>query len=198
VGPTSEADPSASANLSASELLTTVGLQSVSGSTASPIGTAFLDPAYGSPFYAVPSEDQRPRLVSQAMIQDAMVLQMGTFENEAVIVPTPEPAVEGQPVEETAAVTTPTVPDVITLVVTPQDAVTLNYLMFAGAKLTLAARPANDDTRVETEAVTLQFLLDQYNIAVPAKLPYGLEPRIDSAEYPVLTNDIVPTPVPER
>jgi hypothetical protein len=30
-------------------------------------------------YYSVPSEKQRPRLVSQALIQDAIVLQVGDF-----------------------------------------------------------------------------------------------------------------------
>jgi pilus assembly protein CpaB len=90
----------------------------------------------------------------------------------------------------------PTPPEVITLVVTPQDAVTLNYLMFSGAKLTLALRQAGDDTRVETEAATLDFLLTQYNIPVPVKLPYGMEPRIDEPTLPKVPNVIEPTPVP--
>jgi hypothetical protein len=58
--------------------------------------------------------------------------------------------------------------------------VTLNYLIIAGGKLNLVMRAAGDDQRIATEAVTLQFVLDQYNIPNPAKLPYGLEPRIDT------------------
>jgi len=60
-------------------------------------------------------------------------------------------------------------------VVTPQDAVTLNYLVAQGARLTLALRSAGDASRVETESVTLQFLLAQYNIQIPAKLPYSMD-----------------------
>ena len=83
-------------------------------------------------------------------------------------------------------------PDVITLVVSPQDAITLNYLILNGAELSLAMRPAEDSSTTDTEAVTLQFLLDQYNIFVPAKQPYGLEPRIDDLSFPVLQNDQAP------
>jgi hypothetical protein len=72
----------------------------------------------------------------------------------------------------------------------------LNYLMYSGAKLTLALRASGDDSRVETEAVTLQFLLDQYNIPVPVKLPYGTQPRVDQLTLPTLTNDTVATPQP--
>ncbi|MCK4726178.1 MAG: hypothetical protein KAT29_10255, partial [Anaerolineales bacterium] len=80
-------------------------------------------------------------------------------------------------------------PQVITLIVTPQDAVTLNFLMASGARLTLALRGPGDDTRVETEAATLDFLLKQYNIPIPVKLPYGFEPRIDPLSVPDLPSE---------
>ena len=79
----------------------------------------------------------------------------------------------------------------MTLIVSPQDAVTLNYVMLnAGAKLNLVLRSASDTKQIKTEAVTLQFLMDQYNIPVPAKLPYGMEPRVDVLSAPQLPNDV--------
>jgi pilus assembly protein CpaB len=164
-------------------------------------GRTELDPLLEQSFYIVPSERQRPRLVSQNLLQDAIVLGVGSFplrDEEPEAEPTDE--VDQQPVEE---VPTPegqekspkiVPPTVVTLVVTPQDAVTLNYLMFSGANLTLALRPTGDDTRVETEAATLDFLLTQYNIPVPVKLPYGMEPRIDEPILPEVPDVIEPTP----
>jgi pilus assembly protein CpaB len=67
--------------------------------------------------------------------------------------------------------------------------VTLNFLIYSGAEITLALRSAGDDTQTLTDAVTLQYLMDVYRIPLPAKLPYGLEPRIDELESPVLEND---------
>ena len=171
----------------------------ITGGGEAPQGRAELDNFLGQTFYVVPSERQRPRMVSQALLQDAVVLKMGDFDLPGeTATPTPDQEavpVEGQ--EQAAAVPpTPISPDVVTLIVSPQDAITLNYLIYSGAQLTLALRSAGDSSRVETEAVTLQFLLDQYNIPVPDKLPYGLEPRIDELIAPELPNDIVPTPVP--
>jgi pilus assembly protein CpaB len=130
-----------------------------------------------------------------------MVLQIGNFpksDQTKVSAPQPTPGAPAEPTPTPAPGATPVPqqqqPDVITLVVSPQDAVTLNYLIYSGAELTLALRSAKDDTRVQTEAVTLQFLLEQYNIPVPARLPYSMEPRIDAIVAPVLTNDIKPTP----
>jgi pilus assembly protein CpaB len=129
-----------------------------------------------------------------------MVLHVGDFkfpDEEEAEQAEEELAVEGEeapapaPPEgaEVAQVEEPTPPDVISLVVTPQDAVTINYLLYSGAELTLALRAAGDDTIVDTEAATLQFLLDEYSVPVPAKLPYGMEPRKDNLVPPILENE---------
>ncbi len=79
-------------------------------------------------------------------------------------------------------------PDVVTLIVRPQDAVTLNYVMTAqtklAASLSLVLRAAGDSSRENVLPVTLQFLLEQYQIPVPARLPYSLNPRIDNVTLP--------------
>jgi hypothetical protein len=108
---------------------------------------------------------------------------------------TPQPE-ELAPQQEAAPQPTPTPlpkPEVITLIVTPQDAVTLNYLLNGPARISLALRPADDDTRVQTEAATLDFLLKQYNIPVPVKLPYGAE-SFEGSPQPAPQ----PTPQPEQ
>jgi Flp pilus assembly protein CpaB len=88
---------------------------------------------------------------------------------------------EGQPAPTAAP---PPIPDTITLIVSPQDAVALTYLMHTGTKFNLTLRAPDDTTRVETEAATLQYLLSQYAIPVPAKLPYGMEPRTATLTEP--------------
>ena len=160
------------------------------------VGRAELDPVLDQTFYLLPSEPRRPRMVSQSLLQDVVVLQLGTFEKEEVAA---VPPVEGEeaPVEdEETPAPEPPKPDLITLIVTPQDAITLNYLMYSGAELNLALRASGDDSRVLTEAVTLPFLLDQYSIPVPSKLPYAVDPRVDDLVDPVLPNDSVTTDEP--
>jgi hypothetical protein len=61
----------------------------------------------------------------------------------------------------------------------------------------MSLRNVLDDSRVATEAATLQFLLSQYNIPVPAKLPYTVQPRIDALSAP-LQNNTEPTPAPQE
>lgn len=178
----------------------TSSIVAVSGGGGGQIGRPEVDPILAQTFYVVPSEEQRPRMVSQNLLQDAVVLNVGDFPyGDEEVKPEPDvPTVEETPVveEEGQVPESPKPPDVITLIVSPQDAITLNYLVYSGAQLTLALRPAEDDTRVQTESVTLQFLLEQYNISVPARLPTGMEPPARKLVSPELKNDIVPTPVP--
>jgi len=146
-----------------------------SGGPGSEQGRAELDPTINQALYLVPSESQRPRLVSQMILQDIQVLHMGTFDlpgQEAQAQQDTQAAANGQPAP-TAVPALP--PDIITLIVTPQDAVALTYLMYSDTKFTLALRAPDDTTRVETEAATLQYLLSQYAIPVPAKLPYVMQ-----------------------
>ncbi|MBC8509226.1 MAG: hypothetical protein H8D34_30605 [Chloroflexi bacterium] len=169
-------------------------------------GRTELDPILNELVYVVPGELQRSRLVTQMMFYDVEILQVGDFplvEEEAA--PAAAAAVDAevaaaeaaaqaaQPQGAVAEEPEPVIPpDVITIIVTPQDAVTVNYLLFSGAELTLALRSSRDDSITTTEAATLQFLLDVYNIPIPAKLPYGMEPRIDELVPPTLGNDSQP------
>jgi Flp pilus assembly protein CpaB len=187
----------APANLETGEGAT---LSAASQDAAGVQGRAEIDPLLEQTFYVVPSEGQRPRLVAQTLLQDAIVLGIGEFplkDEEAApqVQATPQPE-ELAPQQEAAPQPTPTPlpkPEVITLIVTPQDAVTLNYLLNGPARISLALRPADDDTRVQTEAATLDFLLKQYNIPVPVKLPYGAE-SFEGSPQPAPQ----PTPQPEQ
>ncbi len=167
------------------------GYEVVSGDAYSYLGRIEIDPTMNNPVYVIPSEAQRPRMVSQTLIQDVVILGLGNFTPVAdEQVPAAAPVAQpGQPTatraparatQQETTTETAAVPDVVTLIVSPQDAVTLNYLMLAGANLNMVLRSAGDSEIKTTEAVTLQFILDQYQIPNPAKLPYGLEPRIDT------------------
>ena len=166
------------------------------------LGKVVNDEDLGTSFYVAPSENQRPRLTTQMVIDDALVLYVGTFplqEAQPEVTPTPEAGAEQaappqQPGEQMEQPLQP--PDVLTLVVSPQDAVALKYLMDRQIVLTLALRAPSDDQNFDTEAVTLSYIIDQYRFVIPAKLPYDIEPRIDRIEMPVLPNDAQPTPVP--
>jgi Flp pilus assembly protein CpaB len=164
-------------------------------------GRAELDSSLSQPLYVLPSETQRARSVSQTLVQDAIVLGIGDFllpsqvEQAAKVTPTPVPGATPAPAP-TPVVEKIQYPDTITLIVAPQDAITLNYLVYTGAQLTLVLRGTGDNQRIQTEAVTLQYLLDQYNIPVPVKLPYGTTDPLRDDILALPTQIGIPTPNP--
>lgn len=153
-------------------------------------GRTEVEPAFQQGIYLVPSEPQRPRMVCQMILQDVRVLKLGNFalNAQSQVVDPNQPTPAQQPAAATVA------PDIITLIVDPQDAVTLTYMIYSNIPLNLTLRRGGDDSRQATEAATLQFLLSQYNIPVPVKLAYGLTPRIDLLALPFLPNDVVTVP----
>jgi pilus assembly protein CpaB len=147
------------------------------------------------PMHVFPQEQQRPRMVTQRLIEGARVLQVGTFpleQPEVVATPEGEEGVGAPPPQQAGqsqTTTSPVKPDIITLIVSPQDALALNWAMKSGVDLVLTLRAPGDTTLTETTSVTLQYFIDNYNITVPTKLPYGLEPAVDEIVEPVLPND---------
>jgi pilus assembly protein CpaB len=152
----------------------------------SKMGYAAIDPNLNMAIYAVPSETQRPRMVCQTVIQDATILRVGDFSSELL----PAASVDNQPRDQTAenaqtaAVVAASNPDIVSVIVTPQDAVLLNYLLSSKVQLTMALRSAGDLQILATQPVTLQFVMDQKNIQLPAKLPYGVEPKTEALKIP--------------
>ncbi|MEK7786792.1 MAG: SAF domain-containing protein, partial [Chloroflexota bacterium] len=148
------------------------------------------------PFLIQPSENQRPRLVVQQIVQDAVVLHVGDFmEEEAPIAgPTATPVPDA-----TALPPTPIPPpDIITLIVSPQDALVLNYFLYSKARFTLVLRAANDPDRVVTDSVTLQYVIENPNFRIPAptQLQYGLQPAVRDTRPPKLFNEPSPKVIP--
>jgi pilus assembly protein CpaB len=151
----------------------------------SKMGYAAIDPNLNMVTYSVPSESQRPRLVCQTVIQDATILRVGDFSAELL----PKAGENSTPDEATqnaqsAAAIAAANPDIVSLIVTPQDVVLLNYLLSNKVQLTMALRSAGDLQILSTQPVTLQFVMDQKNIQLPAKLPYGVEPRTEALNIP--------------
>lgn len=168
--------------------LPTITLGSAGDPTAAaPQGRLELEPAIQQPYYLIPSEAQRPRMVCQILLQDVIVLKVGNFPLNPVAVADPVAA-------DQQAQQAPVNPDIVTLLVSPQDSITLSYLIQTNAELTMTLRNPSDQARQATEASTLQFLLSQYNIPVPAKLPYSLQPQINALGGLILPNDVVQAP----
>lgn len=126
----------------------------------------------------LPSGEQIPRLVTQLTVQNAIVLRVGDWrtaqpEEGAAA---PEVADGGEEEEEQTAQETQPAQRPVTLAVSPQDAAVLEYAWLSNARVTLLLRRAGDEAATFTDPVTLQYVLDTYNIDVPSKLPYGLAP----------------------
>ncbi len=164
--------------------------QTASGEFVSPQGYVDFDSSLGQPLYVLPSEaNQRPRIVSQTVLSNRIILNVGDFplidENGNVV--------EIYPVvydEEGVAIEAPRYPDLVTLIVTPQEAVTLNFLIYSGAQLTLALRSPTDGEVIETNSVSLNYFMNSYSIQVPDKLNYGMDPSIDELAPPELPNGL--------
>ncbi len=167
------------------EVLPVLSVQAVTGEDASRQGRVELDPTLQQPFYAVPSEDQRPRLVCQMILQDVVVMKLGNFALQAPVATDPNVTPSAAQVQQQST------PDIVTLMVNPQDSISLNYFVYSGAILSMSLRNPNDTSRFDAQSATLTSLLTQYNISLPSKLPYAMQPRIDLLLPPLLPNDVV-------
>jgi Flp pilus assembly protein CpaB len=179
--------------------------QSAAGGTTAespqplPLGRVDTEETTGQQVYLIPDGTQRPRLVSQRLIANARVLHVGEFKSQTAQ-PTAVPQQgAGAPADQQAVAAVVKPPDLISLIVTPQDALAMEWALNAGANMTLTLRGPGDTTDEATSSVTLQYLIDNYDIAVPSKLPYGLEPVLKAPSRnfeSTLPGQAVATPAP--
>ena len=162
-----------------------ISIEPLTGELPSRQGRTEIDPTFQKPIYTVPSETQRPRLVCQTILQDVVVMKLGNFILQTAPVAEPNATPSPAQAQQQSA------PDIVTLMVTPQDSISLNYFVYSGAMLHLALRNPNDTSRISAESATLTSLLTQYNISLPSKLPYASQPRVDTLTPPLLPNDVV-------
>lgn len=165
------------------EKLPVLSVDIAGGGSASQQGRIELDPTLQQPLYTVPSEAQRPRLVCQMILQDVVVMKLGNF----LLEPSAPVAVDPN-----ATPQAPNNPDIVTLMVSPQDSISLSYFVHSGAVLSMTLRNPNDNSRIDAQSATLTSLLTQYNISLPSKLPYAQQPRLDSISPLSLPNDNLP------
>ncbi|HVO44372.1 MAG TPA: SAF domain-containing protein [Aggregatilineales bacterium] len=155
----------------------------------------------GIPAVISPREVQRPRLVTRDVISGALVIHRGTFPVNGQylgILPTPTPI----PQENTASSGNPTqgpppptpippYPDVMTLGVPVQDSVALAWFVQARIPMTLVLRSVQDKcSQQQTQGVTFRYLLDNYGLVNPAKLPFSLEPALRSIRQVAAGSDV--------
>lgn len=146
----------------------------------------------------VPAEPQRPRLVTQRGVVDALVLYVGQYPPGGESVGGPPEGTSGSYAREYGVTPTPgggetrppyseevPPPDVITLGVPPQDAVVIAWAVNAQVDITLAIRSTSDVPNTSTSSVTLQYMFETYNVVVPPRLTYSLEPSLRVPPTPI-------------
>lgn len=165
-----------------------------------PAGRIESDPniPFGSVIFGPNAEDsrQRPRLVTQVMVQGALVLYINWLPEDGRLynVPSPTPFVQPagpaptpQPGAPTATVPVESVYDEITpflatLAVDPQEALVLAWAIESQIPLNFFLRSAREapNTRYNLQAVTLSYIIQQYGLPRPQELraPFALEPAI--------------------
>jgi Flp pilus assembly protein CpaB len=140
----------------------------------------------------------KPALVVQMTVQDAIVWHVGTWEETTTVSAAAAPDTGG---EGMAAAPTPVVAndrrdvELVTLLVTRQDALILKYLHEMGADLDLALRPKGmTGGIIPTQPVWFRYILDKYDL--PDTMPDDpVGPVPIRAPLEVLPE---PTPVPEQ
>ena len=66
----------------------------------------------------------------------------------------------------------------------------LVWAVDARLPITLALRSATDISQVPTQPVTLEYIMSNYNISAPNRLPYALEPALRSIRQLIAFEEI--------
>ncbi len=126
-----------------------------------------------------PMGEQTPRMVTQLTLQDITVLKVGPW-GQAAVTPAATPEAQQQQgasqQQQAGEQVQPAAPTIITLLVSQQDALVLKFAREAGASIDFALRSKNDHEIVETEPVTLDYMIRRFNIRPPEHLPFAVEP----------------------
>jgi Flp pilus assembly protein CpaB len=119
---------------------------------------------------------QLPRRTAQVTLQDVRVIGVGRWEEPQ----TPAEAAAAQQQQQQQqqqgnVAVEPLLPEYITVMVTRQDALVLKLAREIGARIDLAVRAEDDTELVQTQQVTLDYLMARFGVSVPAKQSYALE-----------------------
>lgn len=139
-------------------------------------------------------EDIIPRPVPVTMIiQNARVVQVGQYRlppHPADLIPTATPEIaEGDPTPTpppaVAPTATPIPDDVIVVALQPQQQLLLRYAVGVNAQVYFALRGVNDGQLYSVENMTLDFLVERFNVEIPPSLGFSVE---------TLIQEVTPTP----
>lgn len=137
-----------------------------------------------------------PKRVTQLTIQQARVLYVGTWVDPKELEQQQLAAqAAAQAGEDGAAGPTPTpipsrletIPDVVILSMSSQDALALNWAMIRGVDINLVLRSPGDQTVFVTTSVSLPQIIDQGGLAIPEQSNFDLHPSMEDVTLPVLS-----------
>jgi pilus assembly protein CpaB len=139
-------------------------------------------------------------LVTQRLVENATVLHIGNFSlsdlyQTVVVQVAAEEGAGAPPPQQQAGAEGEQEPlfgpDIITIIVSPQEALAINWAIKSGVDLVLTLRSPHDTVTTETTSVTLQYIVETYNVTIPTKLPYSLEPGVMDDDGPTLPNTAI-------
>lgn len=114
--------------------------------------------------------EQNPRLAAQLTLQDVRVLGVGRWEHEETQ-PTDEEQAQRQQAQQPVSAV---LPQYITVMVTPQDALVLKLAREYGVSIDLAVRAQDDIQQFATQQVTLDYIMARFGVALPGPQPYTI------------------------
>jgi Flp pilus assembly protein CpaB len=117
--------------------------------------------------------EQVQRTFTQLTIDEAEVLGLGVWGAPPSGEEAAAPEGEGETAE--AAGVPSSAFDSIILIVTPQDAAVLKYVLENRFLVDLVLRSREDRDPHKTEQVTLEYIMTRFSLSPPAKLPYALK-----------------------
>ena len=128
----------------------------------------------------------QPRLLSQLTLQNIEVLHVGEWPAQGLYQrPTPtlspdQKAAQPAPAAGGTPTPLPPRPEMLILLVDPQQALILEWLKESGVLIRLALRGATDSAPVSTDTVSYQYILTNFNITVPPKANTIISPKTNS------------------
>lgn len=154
----------------------------------------FEDLPTGEVTHIAPSENKRRPILVSMILQNAKVIQVGTWQPDLPPVPatpTPEPIIEGAETTPTPfagefPTPTPAPPDTLLLALLPQQQLLLKYAAESNANITFALRGVNDAQLYTIENVDFNYIKERFNIAIPSNFEFTTE-----------FIEVTPTPVVE-
>lgn len=170
--------------------------------TVDPYGR-FEDLPTGEVTHIGPSESKRRPILVSMILQNAKVIQVGTWQPELPVsaaTPTPEPIAEGEATPTPAVgeipTATPTPPDTLLLALLPQQQLLLKYGIESNASIDFALRGINDAQLYTIENVDFNYIKERFNIVIPPNFEFTTE-FIEVTPTPVVEEEVPPTPTPE-